>query len=262
MNTNTDEFQRVLKWTRIALVVLAVFLAAQALGSIKNLNSIDPAYNSISVTGEGEAVSVPDVAAFSFTVSAEAREVSDAQAQVTEKMNNILAGLKELGIEDRDIKTTEYSVWPKYSYVPVACMPTYCPPSRQVQDGYTANHSVYVKVREMENAGKTLALAGERGATNLSGLSFTVDDPDQVMNEARAEAIADAKSKAKTLSKELGVKLVRVVSFYDNTGGPMPYYAEGLGGDAMLRSAVAPAPTLPAGENKVKVNVTVIYEIR
>ena len=259
---NTEETKKIFKWVWIVLIILAAFLAVETLGALKSLRGVNPAYNSISVTGEGEVVSVPDVASFSFTVSADAKAVSDAQNQVTAKMDAILEGLKGLGIEEKDIKTTDYSVWPKYNYEQIYCITTPCPQGRQVPDGYTANHNVSVKIRKTEDAGKALALAGEKGATGLSGISFTVDDPDQPLNEARAKAIQDAKKKAEMLADELGIRLVRVVNFYDNTGGvPMPYYAEGMGGD-MMKSSIAPAPTLPMGENKIQVNVTVTYEVR
>lgn len=258
---DTEEIKSILKWVWIVLIALAVFLAALTLETLKNLRQANPAYNAISVSGIGEAVSIPDIAAFSFSVSADAAEVSDAQGQVTEKMDTILSGFKELGIEEKDIKTTDYSVRPKYTFEPVACLPSYCPPARQVQDGYSVSHSVSVKVRQTENAGEALALAGERGATNLSNLSLTVDDPDKILGLARVEAIRDARDKAEILSKELGVRLIRVVSFYDNTGREIPYYAEGFGGDT-VRISAAEAPTIPIGENKVEVMVTITYEIR
>jgi len=254
--------QKILKWVWIVLIVLAVFLAVETLGALKYLRDINPAYNSISVSGTGEVISVPDVATFSFAVSADASEVSDAQKLVTEKTEVILTELKSLGIEEKDIKTTDYSVWPKYTYESMVCSSTFCPPSRQVPDGYTANHSISIKIRKTQDAGKALALVGAKGATNLSGISFTVDDPEKMLNEARSKAITDAKNKAKILSQELGVRLVRVVNFYDNTGGgPMPYYAEGMGADS-IKTSTMPVPTIPMGENKVTVNVTVIYEIR
>jgi uncharacterized protein len=262
MNTNTEEVKKILKWTRIVLIVLAIFLAAETLGAFKNLRSVDPTYNSISVSGVGEAVSIPDIAVFSFTVSADAKVASDAQGEVTKKMDVILTKLKALGIEEKDINTTDYSLWPKYTFGSTICSSTFCPPSRQVQDGYTASHNVSVKVRSTKDVGEALAVAGENGATGLSNISFTVDDPDKILDEARDEAIKDAKEKAKLLSKELGVRLVRVVSFSDNTGGVTPYYAEGFGVDTMVKTAVAPAPTIPIGENKVSVNVTIVYEIR
>lgn len=260
---NTEETQKVLKWTRVVLIVLAVFLAVEAIGGYKNLREINPSYNSISVNGEGEVVSIPDVATFSFAVSVDAKVVSDAQKQVTEKVDSILAELKTLGIEEKDIKTTDYSVWPKYSYEATMCsLGSYCPPAQQRQDGYTVSHGISVKVRKTEDVGKAFALVGDNGATNLSGISFTVDDEEKVLDEARAKAINDAKEKAEMLADELGVRLVRVVSYYDNIGGgPMPYYAEGMGGD-MVRTSASSAPSIPVGENKVVMNVTVVYEIR
>jgi uncharacterized protein YggE len=260
-----DDGKRFFKWGSWAFVVLMVFLAVQTLSAFKGLSNTDPAYNAISVVGEGEVVAVPDIASFSFSVSADASKVDVAQTEVTKKMNAILLALKESGIEERDIKTTDYSVWPRYRYSeePVVCSSTYCPPSRgqQIADGYTASHNISVKVRDTESAGKVLGLVGERGATNISGISFTTDDPDKLMDEARALAIADAKAKAKTLSRQLGVRLVRVVSYSDNMDYPMPFYRSGMEADMMVKTQ-ASAPTLPTGENKTVVSVTVTYEIR
>lgn len=257
---NTEETKKVFRWVWVVLVILAVFLAVETLGSLKNLKDTGPANNTISVTGEGEAFAIPDVATFNFTVSADAASVSAAQSQVTERMDTILAGLTDMGIEERDIKTTNYSVWPKYVYDQAICTNSFCPPSRQRQDGYTANHSVSIKVRNTESAGEALALAGEGGATGLSGISFTLDDPDKVIEEARAAAIEDARGKAETLSESLGVKLVRVVSFQDSTGnGVIPYLSESRD---LVQTAGAPAPTIPIGEDKTEITVTVVYEIR
>ncbi len=259
----TPEIKDILRWARLVLVFLAVFLAAESFNAFKHWHDINPAYNSITVSGKGEAFAIPDLATFSFSVSADAKTVAEAQSQVTSKMDAILKRLKDLGIEDKDVKTTDYSVYPKYTYGSMApCSPNYCPPSRQVQDGFTANHSVSVKVRKADDAGKALQAAGDAGATNLSSISFTVDDLDKITTEARAIAIKDAKEKAEALSDELGVHLVRVVSYSDgNDGGPMPYYSErAVAGNMAVDQAKA--PTLPTGENKVSVTVNVTYEIR
>lgn len=260
----TQEINELYKWGKIALILLAVFLGVSALAGLKDLKNPNPVYNAITVNGEGEAFAVPDIASFTFSVSTDAKTVAEAQAGVTEKMDAILAALKGLGIEEKDIKTSDYSVYPKYTYSSQPCSPNFCPPSKQTQDGYTASHSVSVKVRETEKAGPALSVAGEKGATNLSSISFTVDDQDKIVAEARAEAIKDAKEKAEMLAEELGVKLVRVMGYSDNQGGgPMPYYAErstiGMGGSDMVQ---AKAPNLPSGENKVNVSVSVTYEIR
>lgn len=251
----------ILRWVRLVLVFLTIFLAAEAFGTFKHWHDVSPAYNSITVSGKGEAFAVPDLATFSFSVSADAKSVSEAQSQVTKKIDAIVSSLKDLGIDEKDIKTTDYNVYPKYVYGSSPCSPNYCPPSKQTQDGYTATHSISVKVRKTDDAGAALAAAGDAGATNLSGVSFTIDDVDKLTAEARATAIKDAKDKAEVLSDELGVHLVRVVSYSDGAeGNPMPYYsAQATGGVAIDQ---AKAPSLPTGENKISVVVSVTYEIR
>lgn len=247
------------------MVLLAVFLGVAALSSLKDLRNPNPVYNVISVNGEGEVFAVPDIASFSFNVSEDSKTVSAAQAAVTGKMDAILEVLKDMGIEEKDIKTTDYSVYPKYTYTSQPCTINYCPPGKQTQDGYTATHAVTVKVRDTEKAGDVLGRAGENGATNLSGITFTVDDEDKLMDDARSLAIKDAKAKAEKLADELGVKLVRVMGYNDNMG--MPYYYAGrdvaMNGAMMETAAVqSKAPTLPTGENKIRSSVSVTYEIR
>lgn len=254
---------KLVKWGSWVVMALGVFLVVQTLNSLKDLRTVNPVYNSISVTGKGEVITVPDIASFYFTVTADAKTVTEAQSNVTKKVDTILAELKALGIEDKDIRTSDYSVWPKYTYEPVSCTPGFCPPSRQVSDGYTVNHSMTVKVRKTEDAGKVLSSVGSKGATNVSGLTFTTDDPDKAMAEARAQAVQDAKAKGEELAKNLGVKIVRVVGYYDNSYNPYPMYADGMGGNAVgMAKSVEVAPTLPQGQNKVVANVTVNYEIR
>jgi uncharacterized protein YggE len=255
---NNTEIQ---KWGKIALIAFVVFMGVTVAKGLKDLGEISPAYNSITVSGEGEAFAVPDVATFSFTVSADATAVADAQSQVTEKTNAILAKLKDLGIADADVKTSDYSVYPKYVYNQVECFRAPCPPV-QKQEGYTASETITVKVRKSDDAGKALAAAGDLGATDISGLSFSVDNPDAVTAEARAKAIADARAKAETLAKNLGVRLVRVVSYSDSTGGnPQPLYMDASYAKAGA-AGQAPAPAVPAGQNKVTVTASVTYEIR
>ncbi len=207
---NSVEGKRLAKSLFAALAILTAFLALKVVAAVKDLNYPSPVYNTISVSGTGETSSTPDVATFSFSVSADAKAVSDAQASVTAKTDAILSGLKSLGIEDKDIQTTDYSVYPKYVYQQIACLPgIVCQPSRQIPDGYTVSESVSVKVRKTEDAGKALSLAGDKGATNISSLSLTLDDPQAPLNAARLKAIDNAKSKAEELARRLGVHLGR-----------------------------------------------------
>ncbi len=255
-----EEGKRFIRIGFMALVLLTVFLAMEVIGAVKSLGEPAVAEHTISVTGSGEAIAVPDLATFSFSVSADADTVSAAQEQVTKNVDTVLAALKNLGIEERDIKTTNYSLYPKYIYQQSVCTPVSCPPGRQVADGFTATHSISVKLRDTELAGEALAAVGEAGATNISGINFTTENPEEVIQEAREMAIEKAQESAKELAHNLGVRLGEVVTYYDSSAGQPVPYVYGSGNDVAVFKESA-VPTIPQGENKVNVNVTVVYEI-
>lgn len=252
----------------IILGLLAVYLFVLAVSEIKSMRYIGSgvsASNTITVSGEGEATAVPDTATFSVTIQERAKTVEAAQEVATEKSNDIVAYLESEGIEEKDIQTADYSVYPEYEYVDAASSDGIYRPGRQVLSGYQVSQTITVKVRDTEQAGTLLSGVGERGASQVSGLSFTIDDEEALQNSARDEAIAKAKEKADALARSLGVKVVRVVGFSENGSYPIPY-AYGRGGAAMdmavTQEAKAAAPSLPTGENKIYSNVTITYEIR
>jgi len=257
-----------------ALAVFIVFLLATALTELKGLRFIGSgvsATNTITVSGEGEVFAVPDTAEFSVSIQEEAEDVATAQEEATEKGSAIIAHLKDAGIEDKDIRTTEYSVYPRYEYSQSVCPASssgevvYCPPGRQTLTGYQVSQTLSVKVRDTEEAGDILSGVGTLGASQVSGLSFTVDDEDALQADARGKAIDDAREKARALADQLGVSLVRIVGFSENGNYPVYNYAKaefGVAQDAALGGGGAPSPSLPTGENKIISNVTVTYEIR
>jgi uncharacterized protein len=263
-----------------AVILLAVFLGIEALSGLLSLKYIGtgvPATNTIVVSGHGEMLAVPDIATFSFSVVADKATVADAQASATATANAITTYLTGAGVDTKDIQTTNYSVQPQYAYSQAACpemaptnlpnLPgssgsvTYCPPGKQVLTGYEVDQTTTVKVRDTTKAGDLLAGVGTKGATQVSGLTFTFDDPEAVQAEARDKAIADAKQKADTLAKSLGVSLVRVVSFNENSGGqnPQPVMFNSM---AATASAAPVAPTISAGQSDITDDVSVTYEIR
>lgn len=249
-----------------AVVLLAVFLGVKALSEIKQYSYIGGGVyptNTITVTGTGEVFAIPDTGQFSFSVIEEGKTVKDAQEKATKKMNAILDAVKEMGIEDKDVKTTGYNSYPKYEYQTAGvCSQGYCPPGKSVLTGYEVSQTISIKIRNTEKAGEALTKVGTLGASNISGLNFVTDDLDKVQMEARDEAIADAKAKAEELAESLGVKLVKIVSFYENNGNPTPmYYAMGAADGAMSAKAES-APRLPVGENETVSSVSITYEIR
>jgi len=215
----------------------------------------------------GEVFAVPDRATFTVTVREEAKEVADAQEAATKKSNDIIAYLKGAGVEEKDIKTINYNVNPKYEWEQAgSCANGYCPPGKQTLVGFEVWQMLEVKVQDPKKAGDLLTGVGGRGASEVSGLSFTIEDEDELKSEAREMAIAEAREKADQLAQQLGVSVVRVVGFYEDSYGYPTPYAYGKGGMAMDMAAEASvrsiAPELPTGENKITSNVNVTYEIR
>jgi hypothetical protein len=245
--------------------MLSVFLLAKTVYEFKAsslLGNDTPAVNTISVSGKGEVVAIPDIAKFSFSVIESAKTVPEAQKLATEKANKAVDAIKEKGVAEKDIKTTDFNVNPKYEYQRVACTEYYCPPGKQVLLGYEVTISYSIKVRKTDTAGEVLSSIGSLGVSNISGLNFTVDDQDKIVAEARGKAIADAKAKADVLADDLGVRIVRVVNFSENGGGyPVPMYARAevsMAGSGKVDDSLQ----LPTGENTVTSNVSITYEIR
>lgn len=259
-------------WPRMmaatALGVLALFLLVATIKVLKEYRFVGSgvtATNTITVSGSGEVFAVPDIATFSVTVQEEAKEVKPAQDAATKKSNDIFAYLKSEGVDEKDIQTTDYNVYPQYDYMQATvCREGYCPPGKQVLRGYQVSMTLTVKVRDTKKAGDLLSGVGSRGATQVSGLSFTIDDEDALKAEAREKAIEKARAKADQLADQLGVSVVRVVGFSEDGNYPI-YYAKAemsMAVDGRGGAAMPPSPEIPTGQNKITSNVSITYEIR
>jgi uncharacterized protein len=245
----------------ILAAILSIFFVAKTIKEIKGFNDGDQEHI-ISVGGYGEVAAVPDATSFSYAVVETGKTVAEAQTKATDKSNAIIAYLKDSGIEDKDIKTENYSINPQYEFQRQVCSGGICPPGRQVISGYEVNQTVYVKVRDNAKAGDILTAIGSKGASNVSGLSFTIDldRQEELQAEARAIAIAQAREKAEVMAKALGVRLGDIASFNEGGSQPFPMYEmKAVDGRGSANQAVA--PILPTGENKVISNVTVTFEI-
>jgi len=255
---------RVLSALTLLMVVIA--LGSYATLNFEKVDFINPTPATISVSGEGEVLAVPDVGQFSFSVNAKADDAAAAQEESGTKINTILAYLTEQGIEDKDIKTQNYNLYPQYRYEERICpaVNSYCPPGERVADGFEVSQTVSVKIRQTDTSGAVIAGVGERGATNISGLNFMVDDTDALKADARAKAITDAQAKAQVLAQQLGVEIVRMSSYSEGGGSYLPYYNE----RAMSLSSMDAAEEsfggadMPVGEDSTTVNVNMTYEVK
>jgi uncharacterized protein YggE len=242
----------------IIVILVVIFIGKMLCGGHgwKNNNDV---VNTITVAGKGEVVVKPDIATVSFGVTAENLDVAKAQTESATKMNNIIDLLKKKGVEDKDIKLTNYNIYPRYDYLTAS--QSYPYGGKQVLAAYVVSQTVEVKIRKIADAGAILSGVAEFGVTDVSGLTFTVDNQDEVKDIARDLAIKDAKAQAKVLAKGLGVRLVKITNFSENGISPIYYgleksMAAGIGG------ADSVAPQIMTGENKIISNVSVTYEIR
>ena len=238
---------------------LTIFLALKSWAILRDVTSPKIDRPAISVTGEGKVFVKPNIGQVHLAVVTEADTVDEAQSKATNALNRVMAVLRESRVQDKDIKTTNYSITPKYDSSGRAGGISY--PSRGAPYivGYTVSQNLEVKLRDLGKAGEIITKAAQAGANQVGGITFTTEDPKSVQAEARIKAIEDAQKKAKALEERLGIRLGRVIGF-DEFGGPYPVYrnyAMGKGG-----GEAAVAPEIPVGENEVVVNITVTYQIK
>ena len=221
--------------------------------------SIDPSsVRSFSVSAEGEAISIPDVAQFTFSVINEGGlNVTSLQESNINKTNQIIDFLKSEGVAKEDIKTQNYDLQPRYQYYSCPRNGGVCPPAEVI--GYTINQTISVKIRNFEKAGDILANTVQKGASSVSQLNFTIDDPTSIQDKARGEAIEKAKEKAKSIAKAGGFRLGQLLSIQERDYSTPVYErfdsAIGIGGGLSV-------PKIEPGSQETKVTVTLIYEIR
>ena len=221
-----------------------------------SVNSVSSVKESMfSVQGTGEVTAIPDTALLSLGVSKNASTVQNAQDQVNKIITQITTDMKNLGIEEKNIKTTNYSVNPNYDYTG----------GSQRINGYIVNADVQVRIKPIDKANQAIDLATKAGATNVGNIQFVIDEAKQkeLEEEARKLAIEEAKTKAQSISKVSGIRLGRLVDVQENGSGYQPpvMYNTALKVEDARGSAEAVPPTeLNPGENKVTSNVTLSYE--
>lgn len=251
----------------VLVIILALYFGVKTIAEIKNYGNIPggaTAVNTISFDGKGEVSAAPDIAMVNFTIKESAPAVKDAQTKATTKETAVLAFLDKSGVEKKDIKTESYNSYPTYDYG-TPCYGGYGMPCRQAAPkvtGYEVTEYVSVKVRDLTKAGEIIQGIGAVGISEITGPNFSIENEDALKEQARQTAIDEAKAKAETLAKDLGVHLVRIVNFSENGNYPIMYGAKAMATADSVGAVPAPAPALPTGETKITSNVTITYEIR
>lgn len=265
MDTSVVNNGKVRGAAALAFAVLALFLLVKTVGEVKRFRYIgaDPGNrNTISVTGKAEKFAAPDLVRFTFTKTQEALVIGEAQKEVTERINDALAMLKEKGVAEKDIKTISYNVYPRYEYFQPVKTAGYYKEGKRVLAGYVVSQTIEAKVRKLDAVGDIIGQLGEIGVEEISSLSFEIDKEEDIRREARQEAIKDAQEKARELARDLGVRIVEIAGYSENGSYPPVFYSKMESFSPYAGDAANESPRLPAGENKLTSQVTITYEVR
>jgi len=235
----------------ILVFFLALFLYTKYAGpipfSITNVTTNKS--EAFIVTGEGKVSVKPDIATVNVGVQGTGTTVSDVQNNLNKNISSITAAVKKVGIDEKDIKTSNYNLSPTYDY------------SGRTQriTGYQASSYLTIKVRQIDKANAVIDAATNAGANNVGGVTFEVDDKTKATDEARKLAVADAKAKAVQAATTAGFTLGKIINYQESTGGyqPIPMYAKADGASSMV------APTeLSTGTTDIQLTVTLSYEVK
>ena len=206
------------------------------------------------VSGTGEVAVVPDIATITLGVDAQSASVADAQLQATEAMEKMKDVLADNGVAEKDIKTQQYSIQQVTKWDRIK--------EEQVIDGYRVVRTVAVKIRDIDNTGAVIDAVVEAGGdlVRIQGIGFSVDDPSDYYDEAREDAMADAKAKAEQLAELSGVKLGKPTYISESTYQPVIYRTDYYQ-EAGTVSAPAVETSISPGEMEITLTVQVAYSI-
>lgn len=232
----------------IVFIVSLVLMAAIAITAM--LVGWQPASASISnnngltVTGTGEAFMTPDVAKITFAVRTETKDIANSQKNNSETIAKIKTALAGFSIDPSDIKTVQYNINPEYDYYQI---------SKPRLRGYTTYHSLMLTIRKLDDTDTIVQTLGTSGATEISQVNFTVDDPSEVQNEAREKAIQSAKDKATQIASLSSAQLGRIISIIEvSPDNNYPQLSDGMGGGGGLE----------AGSAAITSIVTLTYDLK
>lgn len=202
----------------------------------------------LTISGEGTVAVAPDMAIIALGVVHRAKAAPDAMSVVTQAAGQMLARLEGFGVEARDVQTSQldmHPIWRRYQDSDNAKI-----------EGFEASTQLTLRVRDLDQLGAIMAAVLEDGANRWSGLTFGLQNPRPVQDEARRRAVADAQDKAALYAQAAGVTLGRILSFNEaGQARPMPNMRMAA---MEMDSAAVP---VAAGESNYRAAVTIVYEL-
>ena len=232
---------------------------------------VSPGATLLSITAEGQSRRAPDLALFSAGVVTSGPNAAEALSANAARMDRVIAALKRAGIDARDLQTAAVSLQPRYTdperdaqlRAREARQP-YVPPAQPEMPriiGYEARNSLNIRVRRLGQMGRIIDTLVTEGANQIDGPNFTVEEQREALDEARAEAVANARGRAELYAKAAGMRVSRIVSISES-GGFYPVNQIVVTGRAGGAMAPPPPPTpIAPGEVALGVSLSVQFEL-
>lgn len=242
----------------ILVIISGLFLSACAGAvSAQGLNQGTESSQSertITVTGTGKIFIDPDIAYVTIGVHTENKDATQAVADNNANSQAVKDALIKLGVDEKDIQTTNFSIYPQQQYDPQGR------PTGEIN--YVVDNSIYVTVRDIEKIGEILDAAIQAGANSIYGIQFDVADRSKFLSEARRLAVDNAQAQAEELAQAAGVTLgdVKTISTFSEPQ-PVPVYDRGMGGGFVVAETAASVP-VSSGQMVLQTTVNMVYDIR
>ena len=234
------------------LVIVAAIAAAALIGPRNSLSASDGSLPRIvTVSGTGEVKVRPDMATISSGVTSEGPTAQAALAKNNAAMKAVIEALKNSGVSEDDIQTSNFSVSPQYA--PYQPGQTTAPRI----SFYQVSNQVTARVKKLEKLGSVLDSLVQAGSNQISGISFDINEQKPVLDEARKKAVSEAKAKAELYAEAAGASLGRVIQISESVSA-MPMNVRFR---AEMATADASVP-IAAGQNTIAANITITYELQ
>lgn len=255
------EWQRILRKSGVSVLV---FASVVVLAGCSALTASAPAAspssglpsNTLSVSGVGQASAAPDIAFVDLGVVTSGPEVGSAVERSNQTTSAVIEAVEEAGVDAADIQTSSFNVWSEERFDQGPISPEGEPAAGQVI--YRVENGLRVTVRDVEQLGTVIQAGLDAGANQVRGVSFSIEDSSAVEEEARAQAVENARARAANLAEQMGVTLGDPVVVSEGSNGGVPYpafeTAVGLGGGG--------GPPISSGELTVRVQVNVTFDIK
>jgi uncharacterized protein YggE len=236
-----------------SLIVFAVMTLALLVSACGPTVANQQAMRTLNVSGSGQANLAPDIAYIYVGVHTEKLTAAEAVAENTTQTQTVIQAIKDFGIDEKDIRTTNFSIYPQDKYDPQTGTPT-------GERTYVVDNTVYVTVRKLDQLGDLLDTVVQAGANTVNSVQFDVADKAEALKQARADAVKDAEAQAKSLAEAAGLSLgeIQSISFLDNQ--PIPFF-DGRGGGGAVAAEAAAVPIQP-GQLTFTVTVNITYTIK